>query len=115
MLVSAMVCACIIIMLITNRIAFSEPVKTRLVSLEAAFTILKLSIVLYPAGAWVHTNPTTSDGEGSQTSEVIEESWNLRSGLSQWAWRAITELREDDEETSELQPFCTYRAQILTE
>ena len=30
-----------------------EPVKTRLVSLEAALTILKLSIALYPPGAWL--------------------------------------------------------------
>ena len=98
-----------------DQLAFPEPVKTRLVSLEAALTILKLSLVLHPAGAWVRTNPTTPDEEGSQTSEIIEESWNLRTGLSQWAWRAITELREEEEETSELQPFCTYRAQILTE
>ncbi|GJE87202.1 hypothetical protein PsYK624_032850 [Phanerochaete sordida] len=71
-----------------------EPVKTRLVSLEAALTILKLSIALYPPGAWLRAAPP-ANGESTTPDEVSEEEWTLRSGLSQWAWRAISELREE--------------------
>ncbi|EKM55405.1 uncharacterized protein PHACADRAFT_256013 [Phanerochaete carnosa HHB-10118-sp] len=78
-----------------------EPVKTRLVSLEAALTVLKLSVALYPAGAWLRAKPTT-DEEGTEGEKVLEEAWSIRNGLSQWTWRAISELREEQgEETKD--------------
>lgn len=64
-----------------------EPVKTALNTVEAPVTILRLAGVIYPAGAWAkspapHIPP-----------EECDESWQLRSGLSSWAWRAIGELK----------------------
>jgi len=64
-----------------------EPVKTALNTLEAPAAILRLAGVIYPAGAWAkspapHIPPEESD-----------ESWQLRSGLSSWGWRAIGELK----------------------
>ena len=32
--------------------------------------------------------PGTADGD-------LQESWDLRSGLSNWAWRTIEELKDD--------------------
>ncbi|KAI0341721.1 hypothetical protein BDW22DRAFT_1358564 [Trametopsis cervina] len=78
-----------------------EPVRTRLVSLEAAGTILKLSISIYPPGAWLRPQKPVSNGTAESTSEPTkEEVWNLRVGLLSWGWRAISELRSEEEETS---------------
>ena len=68
--------------------------KVRLVSLEAAFTILKLAVAIYPPGAWLRYPPTMSNGHTSTGTE-FRESWDIRSGLSQWAWRTISELGEE--------------------
>jgi hypothetical protein len=51
--------------------------------------ILRLAGAIYPAGAWArspapHIPP-----------EEFDESWQLRSGLSSWAWRAIGELKDN--------------------
>ncbi|TFK54932.1 hypothetical protein OE88DRAFT_1710689 [Heliocybe sulcata] len=67
-----------------------EPVKSRLISLEAAITILRLSAAIYPPGSWM-----TVQAPAESSEDELIESWNLRSGLSSWAWRAISELRED--------------------
>ncbi|KIP09107.1 hypothetical protein PHLGIDRAFT_103348 [Phlebiopsis gigantea 11061_1 CR5-6] len=96
-----------------------EPVKTRLVSLEAALTILKLSLALYPPGSWVRFTPSSPDEPDAQTAAVVEESWTLRHGLSQWAWRVITELREDDDEhnrpvfSTDVLPYVTRSLQAF--
>ena len=74
----------------------AAPVKRRLVSLEAAMTILKLSISIYPPGSWLRTHKQTESVSDQQT----EESWSLRTGLLDWAWRAIAQLRDEDEESS---------------
>ncbi|KZT11398.1 uncharacterized protein LAESUDRAFT_734264 [Laetiporus sulphureus 93-53] len=76
-----------------------EAVKFRLISLEAAMTILKLSMAIYPPGSWLSSHVFL--GPDLQTEEDILESWNLRSGLSNWAWRAISELRDDGEENAQ--------------
>jgi len=77
----------------------SELVKARLTSIRAAMTILKLSMALYPPGSWL-THPELPVGEDSSDSRAtILESWNLRSGLSSWTWRVISELRDSDEAT----------------
>ncbi|KIM87000.1 hypothetical protein PILCRDRAFT_815433 [Piloderma croceum F 1598] len=67
-----------------------EPVRSRLTSLEAALTLLRLSGAIYPPGLWLTSSklPETSE-------EDIMESWILRSGLSNWAWRTIEELKDD--------------------
>ncbi|CAL1704860.1 unnamed protein product [Somion occarium] len=77
-----------------------EPVQTRLISLEAALTILKLSIAIYPPGSWLHETHQPSEELNDPETALILESWSLRSGLASWALRAISELREDEEEQS---------------
>lgn len=72
---------------LTNACSNPEPVKTALNTVEAPVAILRLAGVIYPAGAWAkcpapHIPP-----------EECDESWQLRSGLSSWAWRAIGELK----------------------
>ncbi|KAI0306358.1 hypothetical protein B0F90DRAFT_1808081 [Multifurca ochricompacta] len=66
-----------------------EPVKIALNTAEAPVAILRLVGAIYPAGAWArspapHIPP-----------EEFDESWQLRSGLSSWAWRAIGELKDN--------------------
>ncbi|PIL23899.1 hypothetical protein GSI_13650 [Ganoderma sinense ZZ0214-1] len=68
-----------------------DAVKDRLISLEAALTILKLSSSIYPIGSWARARASAADGE-----DVLEE-WNLRSTLASWSWRAIDELRGDED------------------
>lgn len=68
--------------------------KFRLISLEAAMTILKLSTAVYPSGSW--TNRSISGGDGETNSEDL---WSLRSGLSNWAWRIISELKDIKDES----------------
>lgn len=70
---------------------YVDPVKSRLRSLEAGITIMKLSTSIYPPGSWL----TLTNVAG--ITETVEESWNLRSGISSWSWRAIVELKEGDE------------------
>ncbi|CCL99147.1 uncharacterized protein FIBRA_01162 [Fibroporia radiculosa] len=78
-----------------------EPVKTRLISLEAAITILKLSMTVYPPGSWlVAQHP--DDVVTPESDKHAIESWTLRSGLSPWAWRAISELRDDEEDNQQV-------------
>ncbi|KAG9018712.1 hypothetical protein FRB90_010326 [Tulasnella sp. 427] len=60
-----------------------EPVRTTLISSKAPLTILKLSSTLYPPGGW-------ADGDA--------EEWKWRSGLSNWAWHAISSFKRDDAE-----------------
>lgn len=69
----------------------TDAVKDRLISLEAALTILKLSASIYPIGSWARTKASTADAD------VVSEEWNLRSTLASWSWRAIDELRGDDD------------------
>ncbi|THG97815.1 hypothetical protein EW026_g4259 [Hermanssonia centrifuga] len=77
-----------------------EPVKTRLISLEAAFTILKLSIAIYPPGCWLRPQKPVINGEPVEATGVDAEVWSLRTGLSQWAWRTISEFGEDEDGNS---------------
>ncbi|KAH9001031.1 hypothetical protein EDB92DRAFT_2078658 [Lactarius akahatsu] len=66
-----------------------EPVKAVLNTSEAPATILRLAVAIYPSGAWARSpQPRIPPGE-------FEESWQLRSGLSSWAWRATGELKDN--------------------
>ncbi|KAI0798080.1 hypothetical protein C8Q75DRAFT_796346 [Abortiporus biennis] len=77
------------------------PVKARLISLEAAMTILKLSMTIYPPGSWLKDPNTLSNSFATEPTESeILESWTLRSGLSLWAWMVISELRDGEEDTT---------------
>ncbi|KAK7693611.1 hypothetical protein QCA50_003180 [Cerrena zonata] len=92
-----------------------EPVQTRLVSLEAALTILKLTIAIYPPGSWLHETHTPSeDPEDPETASVLE-AWSLRSSLAAWALRAISELREEEDDSSRgnLPPRQTFTTDAL--
>ncbi|KAI0748021.1 hypothetical protein C8Q80DRAFT_1219351 [Daedaleopsis nitida] len=69
-----------------------DPVKDRLISLEAAMTILRLSAAIYPIASWLQSSPPEA------SAEEFSESWSLRSTLAAWSWRAIDELRGDEED-----------------
>ncbi|ESK96931.1 gtp binding [Moniliophthora roreri MCA 2997] len=84
-----------------------DPVKYRLISLEAGKTILKLSTAIYPTGSWL-VQPTLDNISESD----LEEAWTLRSSLSNWAWRTIIELKDVKDEslqifTPDVLPFLT--------
>ncbi|KAG7092418.1 hypothetical protein E1B28_008774 [Marasmius oreades] len=81
-----------------------EPVKYRLISLEAAVTVLKLSTAIYPTACWL-------DFPALDNIEDLEEAWNLRISLSSWAWRIVLELKDVKDET--LQIFTTDVLPIL--
>jgi len=75
-----------------------EPVRNRLISLEVAKTIVRLSTALYPPAAWMRTtsnlySPDTPPAD--MTFDRIAESWTIRAGLSSWAGRLISELQDD--------------------
>ena len=55
-------------------------------------TILKLSASIYPVGSW---QQPLSMPEGS--TDDPSESWSLRSTTASWSWRAIEELRGDED------------------
>ena len=77
---------------ILTAFAFStEPVRTRLLSLEVAITILRISTAIYPTSSWLHFQSSPSDAE--QGFEL--EDWEMRAGLSSWAWRALNGLKTD--------------------
>lgn len=73
----------------------TDTLKSRLIELEAGMSILKLSSAIYPPGAWLVPNETPLEA----TPALVEESWILRSGLSNWAWRAISELNDIKDES----------------
>jgi hypothetical protein len=70
-----------------------DPVKFRLTSLEAAVTIMKLSTAIYPPGSWAKFTPQPARADSFDT-----ESWTLRCGLSNWVWRAVSELKDVKDE-----------------
>jgi hypothetical protein len=67
-------------------------VKARLTSLEAARTIIKLSSTIYPPTAW-------TSHLGNPSKEAFIEEWDLRSGISNWAWRTVSALRDGQDES----------------
>ncbi|KAL1947755.1 hypothetical protein VTO73DRAFT_13479 [Trametes versicolor] len=67
-----------------------DAVKDRLVALEAAMTILKLSTAIYPLGSWQLDST-------QESSEEFNEAWSLRSTLASWSWRAIEEITGDED------------------
>lgn len=75
-----------------------EPVRNRLISLEVAKTIFRLSTALYPPAAWMRTTSSLHLPDISPsdiTFDRIAESWSIRAGLSSWAGRLISELQDD--------------------
>lgn len=70
-----------------------DPIKFRLLSVEAVLTILKLANSIYPPGSWQYHALKPENG-----ADALIESWTLRSGISNWAWRAVTELRDVTDE-----------------
>ncbi|KAG2368500.1 hypothetical protein BDR07DRAFT_1477985 [Suillus spraguei] len=75
-----------------------EPVRNRLISLEVAKTIFRLSTALYPPAAWMRTTSSFHLPDISPsdiTFDRIAESWSIRAGLSSWAGRLISELQDD--------------------
>ncbi|KAG6889311.1 hypothetical protein C0995_001967 [Termitomyces sp. Mi166 len=70
-----------------------DAVRFRLTSLEAPLTILKLSTAIYPTGFWYSATNSSPDAVGD------EDEWILRSGLSNWAWLALSELKDVKDDT----------------
>ncbi|KAJ3573972.1 hypothetical protein NP233_g2090 [Leucocoprinus birnbaumii] len=62
-----------------------DEVKTRLNSLEAGQTTLRLVAQIYTPGSWI------SIPKGAP--QAIDEEWSLRSTISSWGWRLVSELR----------------------
>lgn len=58
-------------------------------------TMLKLSTAIYPPGAWT----TPSIYGDTPDLDTSEEAWEMRSGLSNWVWRAISELKDVKDES----------------
>ena len=79
--------------------SFVDAVRYRLLSLEAATTMLKLSSAIYPPGAW--TNPSIYGNTSNL--DVSEEAWEMRNGLTNWAWRAISEIKDVKDESEFMQ------------
>ena len=52
----AMVCLCVFVFLIIVEVRNVEPVRSRLTSLEAPTTLLRLSSTIYPPGQWLSAN-----------------------------------------------------------
>ncbi|KAK0503214.1 hypothetical protein EDD18DRAFT_1136922 [Armillaria luteobubalina] len=84
-----------------------DAAKDKLVSMQVAGTVLKLSASIYPLGSWQRISLA------EQTLESVQESWTIRSGLSNWAWRTVTELQDGKEEqirqvfSPDILPFLT--------
>ncbi|KAG1890945.1 hypothetical protein F4604DRAFT_1703479 [Suillus subluteus] len=75
-----------------------EPVRNRLISLEVAKTIFRLSTALYPPAAWKRSTSNLHLPDAFPTDitfDRIAESWTIRAGLSSWAGRLISELQDD--------------------
>ncbi|KAI6109851.1 hypothetical protein F5141DRAFT_811938 [Pisolithus sp. B1] len=102
-----------------------NPVKFRLISLEVAMTLVRLSSALYPVGSWMRCTTCLFPGdrapEEKETPIRIAESWNTRIALSNWAWRLITELRDDEHPLFDpqvlpylVQPLIAFTPPLLT-
>lgn len=57
-----------------------------LVSLDVPLKVLQLSAQVYPPRYWTRESL-------SWTPDALEE-WTVRVGISNWAWKLITELRD---------------------
>lgn len=70
-----------------------DPVKFRLISLEAALTIIKLSSTIYP--------PTSWNAYNDKISEEFCEEWGLRYAISNWGWRTVSALKDVQDESKD--------------
>jgi hypothetical protein len=67
-------------------------VKFRLISLEAALTIIKLSSTIYPPTSWNAYSDKFSE-------EEFCEEWGLRYAISNWGWRTVSALKDVQDES----------------
>ena len=76
--------------------------KFRLISLEAALTIIKLSSTIYPPTSWNAYSDKFSE-------EDFCEEWGLRYAISNWGWRTVSALKDvqDESECRELDILCS--------
>ncbi|KAI5122938.1 hypothetical protein M0805_006820 [Coniferiporia weirii] len=70
-----------------------EPVQTRLISLEVPVTLLRLSISIYPPGAWLLADEAS-------LAPIDADCWLVRKGISDWSWRAISSLKDNQTQQS---------------
>ncbi|KZT59782.1 hypothetical protein CALCODRAFT_449714 [Calocera cornea HHB12733] len=71
-----------------------DPAREKLRKLGAPLVILRMVIGIYPAGGWAATSASTSIPD-------LKEEWVWRSGVSNWAWRALDDWREPSEDSDE--------------
>ncbi|KAJ3733049.1 hypothetical protein DFJ43DRAFT_1070861 [Lentinula guzmanii] len=77
-----------------------DPVKVKLISIDAGSTLLKLNSYIYPPGAWRFSSSPDA------------EEWQIRNMLSAWVWRTLMELKEVKDES--LQPLSAKDLPFLT-
>ncbi|THU78636.1 hypothetical protein K435DRAFT_769285 [Dendrothele bispora CBS 962.96] len=87
-----------------------EPVKLRLISLNAGMTLLRLSIAIYPSGSWLGA----SAKDNAEGDEDLVESWTIRSTISGWVWRTLLELKDVKDETLQIFSSVTDALPLLT-
>ena len=75
-------------------LSYLDPVKFRLISLEAALTIIKLSSTIYPPTSWNAYNDKFSE-------EEFSEEWGLRYAISNWGWRTVSALKDVQDESKD--------------
>ncbi|KAL5529049.1 hypothetical protein ACEPAG_5023 [Sanghuangporus baumii] len=66
-----------------------EPIQKRLIALEVPETLLRLSIAVYPPGSWL-----------SESSPISTESWLIRKVITDWTWRTISGLKDNQTQPS---------------
>ena len=71
--------------------------KFRLISLEAALTIIKLSSTIYPPTSWNAYSDKFSE-------EDFCEEWGLRYAISNWGWRMVSALKDMRDESKGKEP-----------
>ncbi|KZO95175.1 hypothetical protein CALVIDRAFT_483060 [Calocera viscosa TUFC12733] len=71
-----------------------DPAREKLIKLGAPLVILRVVVGIYPAGGWAATSASTSIPD-------MKDEWTWRSGVSNWAWRALDDWREPSEDASE--------------
>jgi len=54
-------------------------------------TIIKLSASIYPPTVWL----------GASAEQADKQAWLLRSGISNWVWRTVSELKDTKDDAKD--------------
>ena len=78
-----------------------------MIELKAPFTLIRVTLSVYPPGAWLKA---TTDSD--TLSDTEEEEWTLQSTISEWSWRALSALKDNGEHSFGTCP--TFNAHIAS-